>query len=444
MKIYFAIGVMVLQQNSDVAIWGWGTPGEEIIIVCSWNKNDMVTVKPANTAKWEGTIRKTKAGSPYSISISGNDTVEIKNVMLGEVWLCSGQSNMEWSINWGITNEKELLTEGFDLDIRILTVQKQTDEFPQQNCLGSWQLGTAEHARSTSAVGYIFAKELKRKLNVPVGIIVSAWGGTTAEVWIEKNRINNKPKLDEAKIVRDVFWCPSEPGAAYNSMIHPSIPYGIKGAIWYQGESSLHNYWVYSLLMKNLIEGWRSDFKKEFPFFLVRIAPFAYEEANISAYLREQQELTTKVIPKTGMIVISDLVDDINNVHPQNKIDVGKRLANYALTETYGLEVGAYKSPTYGSIEIIRNEIKIDFNDVITELVCKDEQPFDFQISGEDKYFVPAKVRIDGKSILVYSKSVKNPVAVRHCFDDISIPNVFSKEGLPLAPFRTDKWQLKH
>jgi sialate O-acetylesterase len=431
---------MVLQQNSEVAIWGWAIPQETVKIVCSWNQGDTVFAEVSNNAKWQTTIQTIDAGGPYSISISGSSNIKLDNVMMGEVWLCSGQSNMEMSVNQGIFNGEEETAKANNSNIRILHVQKIAADYPQLICQAEWEVCSPETMRSTSAVSYFFAKEIQQKLNVPVGIIVSAWGGTAAEVWIDRKRITENEKLDSAKYDIEVPWSPKDPGVLYNSMIYPVAPYGIAGTIWYQGESSRRNYWVYFLLMENLIEGWRSDFKKEFPFYLVQIAPFAYQEAKTSAYLREQQELIVKNVPKTGMIVISDLVDDFNNVHPKNKIDVGKRLANYALAETYGQKVGAYKSPTFQSMEIIKNKIRISFNDVITGLVCKGEHPSNFQVAGEDGNFVPAKASIDGKTILVSSKLIKNPVAVHHCFDDASIPNVFSEEGLPLAPFRTDNW----
>ena len=431
---------MVFQQNSEVAICGWGIPQETVKIVCSWNPNDTVSAEVSNTAKWQTTIQTISAGGPYSISISGSSNINLRNIMMGEVWLCSGQSNMEMSVNSGIYKGEEEAAKATNSNIRIFHVQKIAADYPQLTCQAEWEVCSPEAMRSTSAVGYFFAKEIQQKLDVPVGIVVSAWGGTAAEVWIEESRITGNEQLDSVKYDIEVPWSPKKPGVLYNSMIYPIAPFAIAGTIWYQGESNRRNHWVYSLLMKNLIEGWRTDFKKEFPFYLVQIAPFSYQEAKTSAYLREQQELTVKNVSKTGMVVISDLVDDINNIHPKNKIDVGKRLANYALAETYGLKVGAYKSPTYHSMEIIRNKVKINFNDVITGLVCKGEQPLNFEIAGDEKVFVPAKVRIEGKTILVSSETIKNPVAVRHCFDDTSIPNVFSNEGLPLASFRTDKW----
>lgn len=431
---------MVLQQNSGVAIWGWSDPGETVKIVAGWNTKDTIKVKADNTSAWKTTLPTGTAGGPYTIRIFGSSAVELKNVMLGEVWICSGQSNMEMSVNWKLINGEEEAAKATNPNIRIFHVQKIGADYPQQTCHATWTGCTPETMRATSAVGYFFARELLQKLNVPVGIIVSAWGGTPAEVWIEKSRIENNPVLDKAKYNQHFEWWPGAPGVLYNSMIAPFVPYGIAGAIWYQGESNCDNYAVYSQLMKTLIENWRADFKKDFPFYLVQIAPYTYGDKGTSEYLREQQDLVTKTVPNTGMVVISDLVDNIKDIHPKNKLDVGKRLANLALTETYKQNVGAYKSPAYQSMQIEMNIVRLNFSNVMTGMKCTGKTPAKFQIAGDDQKFVEATAKIEGNTIVLSSKLVKTPVAVRFCFDDTSMPDVFSSEGLPLAPFRTDRW----
>ena len=431
---------MVLQQNSKVAIWGWSDPGETVKIVTSWNSKDTVKVKADNSSAWKTTIKTIGAGGPYSIRILGSSNVELKNVMLGEVWICSGQSNMEMSVNWKLINGEEDAAKANNPNIRIFHVQKIGAEYPQQTCNATWTVCTPETMRATSAVGYFFARELQQKLNVPVGIIVSAWGGTPAEVWIEKSRIENNATLNNHKYNEKFDWWPGTPGVLYNSMIAPVIPYGIAGAIWYQGESNCGNYQTYSSLMKTLIENWRSDFKKDFPLYLVQIAPYNYGNNGTSEYLREQQEIVTKTVPNTGMVVISDLVDNIKDIHPKNKMDVGKRLANYALAETYKQNVGAYKSPAFQSMQFEKDKVRLAFSNVVTGLKSTGKTPVQFLIAGDDKKFIPATAKIEGSTIILSSKLVKTPVAVRFCFDDNSMPDVFSAEGLPLAPFRTDKW----
>ncbi|MEN8155542.1 MAG: sialate O-acetylesterase, partial [Bacteroidota bacterium] len=269
---------------------------------------------------------------------------------------------------------------------------------------------------------------------------VSAWGGTPAEVWIKKSLVENNPELNNNRYEEIYDWWPSDPGVLYNGMIAPVTPYGIAGTIWYQGESNCKTYPVYASLKKTLIENWREDFRKDFPFYFVQIAPFNYRETIQSERLREQQEIVAKTVPNTGMVVVSDLVDNIKDIHPKNKLDVGKRLAMLALSETYKEDVGACKSPTFKSMEINKNQIILSFNDVLTGLKCTGKSPDKFLIAGEDQQFVTASAKIKGSNIVVFSKSVKNPVAVRYCFDNTSMPDVFTSEGLPLAPFRTDRW----
>ena len=430
---------MVLQRNSKVAIWGWSDPSETVKIITSWNSKDTIKVKSDNTSAWKTNIQTIGAGGPYIIHIIGNGKVELKNVMLGEVWICSGQSNMEMSVNWKLINGEEEAAKANNPNIRIFHIQKIGAEYPQQNCNATWTSCTPETMRATSAAGYFFARELQQKLNVPVGIIVSAWGGTPAEVWIEKSRIENNPELNKAKYSDKFDGWPGNPGTLYNSMIYPIVPYGIAGAIWYQGESNIGNPQIYSQLMKTLIENWRADFKKDFPFYFVQIAPYTYGANSKAEYLREQQDLASKTVANTGMVVISDLVDDVKNIHPKNKLDVGKRLATFALAETYKQNVGEYKSPAYQSMQVEKGKIRLTFDHAASGLKCTGKSPEKFLIAGDDKNFVPATAKIEGNTIVLSSKLVKVPVAVRFCFDDATMPDVFSTEGLPLAPFRTDK-----
>lgn len=430
---------MVLQQNSNVAIWGWADPGETFKIVTSWN-NDTIKVKANSAACWSTSVKTSAAGGPYTVQLLGSSKVKLSNVMLGEVWLCSGQSNMEMNVNWKLINGEEDAAKATNPNIRIFHVQKLGADYPQQNCLASWTVCSPETMRATSAVGYFFARELQQKLNVPVGIIVSAWGGTPAEVWIEKNRVLNDPVLNKGKVTSHYDGWPTEAGVLYNSMIAPVIPYGIAGTIWYQGEANIENYQIYSALLKTLVENWRSDFKKDFPFYFVQIAPYTYGPTSNAPLLREQQEIASKAIPNSGMVVVSDLVDNVKDIHPKNKMDVGKRLAALALAETYKQNVGEYKSPFYESIKVEKDKVRLSFTNASTGLKCTNKSPQKFMVAGEDHKFVPAIAKIAGSEIIVSSKEVKTPVAVRFCFDDASMPDVFSNSGLPLAPFRTDKW----
>ena len=429
----------VLQQKSKVAIWGWGDPGETIKVIASWNGKDTIKTKANSYGKWITDIQTIEAGGPYTIEMWGSSYAKISNVMLGEVWLCSGQSNMEWQAQYGLKNKDAEIAAANYPNIRIFH-EYRIAATSQLDVATSWTSCTPETMKATSALAYAFAREIQKKMNVPVGIIVAAWGGTPIEVWIEKSKVMTKSELSSALYSKVTDWWPIEPGSTYNAMIAPLVPYGLAGVLWYQGESNCPTHWVYANMMKALVENWRSDFRKELPFYFVQIAPWAYTASEPSRFLREQQELSAKTIPNVGMVVVSDLVDDVTDIHPKNKIDVGIRLAKYALAETYKQEIGAYKSPFYESMQIEKNKIRLSFINVLTGLKYTGKAPSKFLISGSDKNFVEAIAKIEGKTIVVFSNQIKNPVAVRFCFDDTSLPDVFTAEGLPLAPFRTDRW----
>jgi sialate O-acetylesterase len=329
-------------------------------------------------------------------------------------------------------------------EIRIFHITEIGADNPQQDCRANWTECTPSTVRTTSALAYFYGRELHQKLNVPVGIIVSAWGGTPAEVWLRKELVEDDSILKKAadELIEYPWW-PHLPGVAYNGMIAPVVPFGIAGTIWYQGESNTSTSQTYYKLFRKLIESWRKDFSSQFPFYYVQIAPFEYGYPDQAAYLLREQQVRAMDIPNTGMVVISDLVGDVKNIHPVNKQDVGKRLANWALAETYGVSGFAYKSPVYKSMEIKKRKIRIDFHNVETGLACPDKKITHFKIAGEDMQFVDAEAKIKGNSIEVYNKEIKQPVAVRFSFDNASIPNLFSTEGLPVSLFRTDNWEIE-
>ena len=430
---------MVLQQNSEATVWGWGEPGSEIKISGSWN-NDTVKTKISNQAEWKVKLRTPSAGGPFTISINNTEVV-LKNVMIGEVWICSGQSNMEWSADSKINNTDEEIKNADYPNIRFLHVKKMGSNTPQNNCFAQWEVCTPATMHSFSAIGYFFGRQLHQNLNIPIGIIEVAWGGTPAEVWVKADLVKSDPLLQAcaAKLVTYDWW-PSKPGVVYNSMIAPLLSLKVAGAIWYQGEGNAGSPESYRKLLKTLIENWRHDFETDFPFYYVQIAPFSYGESTKAATIREMQ-MQSMDIPKTGMVVVSDLVDDVKNIHPRNKQDVGKRLANWALAETYGVKNIVYKHPLYESMKVEKNKIRITFSNVSNGLTVKGDEIKCFEIAGADQVFKPAKVKIDGNTVIVWAKDLKAPVAVRFSFSNDAIGNIFSHEGLPVAPFRTDDWK---
>jgi sialate O-acetylesterase len=351
---------MVLQQNSEVAIWGWGDPGSEIKVSGSWNK-DTVKAKISNQSEWKVKLKTPSAGGPFNVSIRGNEIVVLKNVMIGEVWICSGQSNMEWSADLKINNSEEEVKNANYPNIRFFHVKKLGSETPQENCFAKWETCTPETMHSFSAVGYFFGKNLHQNLNVPIGIIEVAWGGTPAEVWVKADLVESDPLLKAcAGQLKTYDWWPSKPGVVYNGMIAPLLPFRIAGAIWYQGESNADSPESYRKLFKTLIENWRDDFENDFPFYWVQIAPFEYGKDTRAPLIREMQ-MQTMDVPKTGMVVVSDLVDNVKDIHPRNKQDVAKRLANWALAETYNIKGLVYRHPLYQSMTLEKSKVRITY-----------------------------------------------------------------------------------
>lgn len=439
---------MVLQRNSNVAVWGWAEPGDSVKLVGSWNNSDTIVVRADNKSFWSATIRTTEAGGPYTLTaFDHHDTKVLNNVLLGEVWICSGQSNMEWSVNHGIRNgEQEALAANYR-NIRFLHVAKIGSKTLQDNCIAAWEICSPETMRKTSALAYFFGRALHLELNVPIGLIVSAWGGTPAEEWLPREEIEKVPALDQAlKARRHSSWWYKDPGECYNSMIHPLLPYTIAGAIWYQGEAHVYTgqTQTYDRLMRTLINNWRSGFRKDIPFYYVQLAPYLYTNPQERGYLVREQQVKTMSMPHTGMVVTWDLMeDDLDNPHPLNKQDVGKRLANWALAETYHIPDIIYQSPIYKSMEIRGDKIRITFDHVPTGLKCSGEKITNFMIAGEDHKFVAADAKIDGKCIVVSARGVKKPIAVRFLFDNASMGNLFSNEGMPVGPFRTDNFLIE-
>ncbi len=431
---------MVLQQQSEVPVWGWAMPLQTVKIIGSWAPSDTISVAVSGEGYWKTNIRTIGAGGPYSLKvfISDNEAITLQNVMLGEVWLCSGQSNMEWKPAHNILNKDQEIASANHPDIRIFQMPNNTATAPQNNCDALWEVCTPQTMVNTSAVGYFFACRLKEKLNVPVGIIVAAWGGTPYETWTKKDLIVSDPVLKSVTQFTENKYRPNLPGTCYNAMINPIIPFSISGAIWYQGEANVGNDY-YGLGLQTMINGWRSDFGKNLPFYLVQIAPFAYNSTNNApALLREQQELVTKLVPNTGMVVISDLVDDIKNIHPLDKKNVGIRLANLALAGTYQMPLDGYKSPSFESISNEKGKLIVTLANAQSGIICKDDKVIGLKIAGTDGNYVDADGKIKGSQIIVSSPEIKKPQYVSYCFDDATIGNLFSKSGLPVAPFRSN------
>ncbi|MFN6375636.1 MAG: sialate O-acetylesterase [Chitinophagia bacterium] len=430
---------MVLQQKSTVKLWGWSGPGENISIKVGW---DTTTYKVVGTrgARWVAEIKTPAAGGPYTIRIKGNNEILLEDVLIGEVWLCGGQSNMEWSADQGLPQSKEESPNATNTQIRFFYVSKSTSSTLQDDVTGQWVVCNPEAMLHFSAIGYFFGKQINTTTGNPIGLINSNWGGTPAEVWTPEEIITHDPDLlKAAEKLTPAAWWPHVRGEAYNAMIYPLTQFSIAGAIWYQGESNVSGHFLYKRLFTTMIESWRKAWGKNFPFYYVQIAPYTYGDTHINGALLREAQTQSASHPKTGMVVISDLVDNVKDIHPKMKKEVAARLANYALAETYGVKGLQYKSPTYKSHAIEKGSIRIQFNDVPSTLVGKGTEITDFFIAGADGIFVPAKAKIEEKTVLVSAKTVKEPVHVRFGFTNTAMPNLFTAEGLPVNLFRTDQ-----
>ncbi|QTE24446.1 sialate O-acetylesterase [Polaribacter cellanae] len=433
---------MVLQQKSEATIWGWTTvPNEEIVVTGSWN-NKSIAVK-AYQGIWSLKLPTPIAGGPYKITIKGHEKHVLKNVLIGEVWLCSGQSNMEWTPSNGIDNAAEEIKNSTYSNIRFFTVPKHTSNYPQDNSYGEWKESSPETMKNFSAIGYFFGRKLHKKLGIPIGLINSSWGGTNIEVWIPKDVIKQAPALIKSmEKVSEQSWWPHYEGVAYNAMIYPLKNFNIAGTIWYQGESNRTNAAYYHQAFSMMINSWRDDWKKDFPFYFAEIAPFNYNsKTNIEAALiREAQLKTMQTVKNTGMVVTND-IGNLKNIHPSNKQEVGRRLALWAMAKTYGVKNIGFSSPIFKSLKIENKKAIITFDFVGEGLKLKGKEAKEFFIAGEDRKFYPAKAKIKGDKVELRSNKVKKPVAVRFAFTETAQPNLYNSYGLPAAAFRTDNWK---
>lgn len=482
---------MVLQAEAKVAVWGTADAGEKVTVKFG---SQSLEAPASPEGKWQVKFDELKAGTTGDLTVTGNNAITIKNVVVGEVWLCSGQSNMEWRVASSANPQEEAAAANFPM-IRMFTVTKAAKDEPQSDCVGKWEVCSPQTVSGFSAVGYFFGRKLHQSLKVPVGLIHSSWGGTAAELWTPEDVLagdadlkhfagdwekvkENYPKAKEAydkaladykaaveKATAEGTKPPQQPrpprgadafgspGCLYNGMIAPLIPYTLQGAIWYQGESNASRAEEYQKLFPTMIVSWRQRWGSEFPFLFVQLAnynprkvePTGQPENSQWAELREAQ-LMTLALPRTAMAVTID-IGEANDIHPKNKQDVGNRLALGALATVYFQDV-KYSGPIFdgATVEPGRTandpgRVRLNFRHVEEGLKAKDGGKLKgFAIAGEDKKFVWADAEIDGDHILVSSPQVPKPVAVRYAWADNPEGNLTNATGLPASPFRTDDW----
>ncbi|HEY0058442.1 MAG TPA: sialate O-acetylesterase [Flavisolibacter sp.] len=431
---------MVLQQKSSVKFWGWGNPGERVVVATSWSSGVDSTIVTAN-ADWQLSLNTPSAGGPHTITIRGYNKIVLENVLIGEVWVCSGQSNMEYNYNWGVPQMGAELAGASNLNLRFFHIPRTTARTPQDQVNAAWVACDSNSLKSFSAVGYFFGKKLNSELNVPIGLINASWGGTPAEVWTPSEEIEKSEVLKKAALqLKPSEGWPITPGYTFNGMIAPVVRFDIAGAIWYQGESNTETASTYHPLFSTMITSWRKAWEKDFPFYFVQLAPFRYGNKNIGALLREAQGQTLSV-PRTGMVVTTDLAEDTLDIHPKNKRDVGLRLAAIALNDTYG-RPSALRSPFFKSWTTNKGRVILTFNNPGTGLVVKGKGLQGLYVAGVDGRFYAAEGKVEKGQVIAWSKKVPEPAAVRYAFSNTAVGNLFSTEGLPLSPFRTDTWAV--
>ncbi len=449
---------MIFQQQTKTAIWGWASAGQTIRINTSWNQKEYKT-NVDKDGKWSVTISTPKYGGPYQVDISDGDLTVLKNVLIGEIWFCAGQSNMEMPLaGWGkITNYQEEIAAADFPNIRLLQVIHQSGKLPVNDVKvtnNGWTTCNSTTIADFSATAYFFAREVYKKTGIPIGLIHSSWGGTVAEAWISGSTLKKNvdfaaevENLEKAGIAEAGSPQPNtnvnKPTLLYNTMVYPFHQFAIKGVIWYQGESNAARANQYRELFPSLITDWRSKWNiGDFPFYFVQLANFKakLKEPRESdwAELRDAQKGALK-LANTGMAVTIDIGDE-KDIHPKNKQDVGKRLAYIALAKTYHKDV-VFDGPIMNKISISGGLVKIYFKNTTGGLVVKNGTLKGFAIAGADGKFYNADGKLEGNHVTLAAKEVKTPIAVRYAWANNPDASLFNAEGLPARPFKTDQFK---
>lgn len=477
---------MVLQREVRLPIWGWAEPGEKVSVKIADQQHSTVT---NDNGRWQVNLDPLQVGPALKMSIQGENTVEVNDILVGEVWICSGQSNMQWAVSQSWNADLERKAADYPR-IRHITVDTPGVQKPLEDFAGKWEKVSGNSIGGFSAVGYYFGRQLHRTLDVPIGLIDNAWGGSSCEAWVRRELLQDKevfaPLLQrwaeteakpeqlatskpfEEKMAawwdanlaakkageavpplptwpRGPMFTQHRPGNLFNGRLKPIYPFAVRGVIWYQGESNAGRAYQYRELFPLMIQNWRDEWESELSFYWVQLADFREEsrEPGDSAWaeLREAQTMTMNRLPRTGEAVIID-IGEASDIHPRNKHEVGLRLARWALAKDYGLDV-AHQSPKFNSMQVSDGVATLDFNHVGTGLRTVDIAELSgFAVAGKDRKWHWARAKIKDKSqVQVWHEDVGHPVAVRYAWANNPVCNLYSKEGLPATPFRTDDWE---
>ena len=441
---------MVLQRNTTVVLWGWADAGEKISIKATWLKS-VINLAANKEGSWRIEVKTTNSKAPQIIQLkSKTSDIILKNILFGEVWLCSGQSNMtlplKGNIGQPVFGSNLAIAKSQNPNLRLFTVDKVGAKTPLKDVekYTAWQQASPENAADFSAIGYFFGKQLQEILDVPVGIIHSSWGGSLIEAWMSREVLSGYQKIN----IEDANL---EKGnrvqtALFNAMIHPLIPYTIKGVLWYQGEGNSSQPKNYKKLFPSMVKDWRTLWGiGDFPFYYVQIAPFLYGNKNAfktnenTAFMREAQLQCLDLIPNSGIAITMDIGDE-NSIHPPKKKEVADRLLFNALNLSYGYKTVGYAAPIVDSQSVKDGGINLKFKNTLTGLYSKDELK-GFEIAGDDKVFYPATAKIlNSNDVFVMSEKVPKPVAVRYAWRNWVIGTLYDTNLLPASSFRTDEW----
>ncbi len=443
---------MVLQQQEEAPIWGWAEAGARVVLIPSWNNQSYKTTANED-GKWKLKIKTPVAGGPYEITISDGMERVISNVLIGEIWLCSGQSNMEMPMKGysgqPVMGSNDAVVRSKNEHIRFITVPRSSEIEVQDDFDGRWLQAEPSTVVNFSATAYYFAKLLYEVLGVPVGLIHVSYGGSCIETWMSKETAEPYMGVGIPQPGDSVKVPNRTPTVLFNSMLSPVIGYAIRGAIWYQGETNYMNADEYTRLFSTMVREWRDRWGQgDFPFYYAQIAPFNYrlykpredfyEKLN-SAYLREAQLRAMEVIPNCGMAVLMDLGEELC-IHPADKKTGSERLAYWALAKTYGLEGIGYACPFLKEMTVNDTAAILTFNNIPNGLTTFGKELTAFEVAGDDRVFYPASAVLSRTSVILTCREVSHIVAARYAFKDFVVGELYSTEGIPVPSFRTDDW----